>query len=116
MEKIRFKARMFVTLQYKGSQLKRNDNETIERYIRDIYLKSRGSVEITKADLVYQNRKSGRHDGYARGNYYDIEGFVEKRSTVEFTKFSVFHEARVDFFNAFPILSSSIKLISQQSC
>ena len=107
--KVKFTARMFVTLQYKNNNLmQRSANKTIPYYKRMI--KKQSFVSIDKFKLVYKNRKGGKHDQYAIGNYYDVEGTALKHKTKEMTKFMIFHNVRVDYWNCSPILYNSIKI------
>ena len=108
--KIKFTARMFVALGYKNTKLNRCPKAAIKYYQEIIKKESDNKLSIDKFKLVYKNRKGGKHDQYAIGNYYDVEGTALKHRTKEMTKFMIFHNVRVDYWNCSPILYNSIKI------
>lgn len=110
---VKFTARLFVTLTYKGKSMDRDMDSTLEGYIKAM---EKEGIIITSHSFVGLG-PSRMHDGYARGAYFNIEGTASYPATTALRlnksgwKFRIFSRARVDYFNAFPIRSSSIKLI-----
>lgn len=110
---IKFTARLFVTLTYKGKSLDRDMDKTLEGYIESM---RKEGIEITSHSFLTLG-PSGRHDGYASGAYFNIGGTAHYSSTAGYElnksgwRFRIFSGARVDYFNAYPILHNSIKLI-----
>lgn len=100
---------MFVTLRYKGWDKSRDESDTLTGYIKDWEKNYHGYLKIKKAELVKENCASGRHDGYATGNKYRIEGEVERFRTLEQTRFEIYHNVRNDYFCSEPVLYNSIK-------
>lgn len=99
----KFRAKLFVTLQYNKGK-KRDVTETLKWYKEEM---AKEGIIITKMELLKENSK----DRYAEGNKYLIEGVAKKYSADKYTKFFIFHDSRVDYFNAFPIKYNSIELL-----
>lgn len=117
MKHCNFTCKIFITLEYKDSEWRRDTSKTLDKYIKswiksDARCKYGGPLEIKEVRLIKENVKSGKHDGYAKGNLYEVFGIVgyDIPMTKSNLKFRIFHHARVDYFCAWPVLYNSIKI------
>lgn len=117
MESIKFSAQLFITQSYKDCTFVRDKDETVKSYLENLEKKG---IRITEMEFIKLG-KSGRHDGYAIGWHFNIKGeviftpdasyFLFPNAPMHTTRFYIFHNARIDYFNCFPILQSSIKFL-----
>lgn len=109
---------MFVTLGYVNSAMCRDAQETLDMYIENWKKNDAGGsygapLEIKEVTLLKENIKSGRHDGYATGNLYEIKGVAgynqDYREPKHLVRFRIYHTVRNDYYCAWPMLWGSIK-------
>jgi hypothetical protein len=119
MKEYNFTCKMFVTLSYKGSVMCRDAQETLDMYIdrwktNDSFGTYGAPLDIKEITLLKENIKSGRHDGYATGNLYEIKGVAAYNQDFKVPKhsvrFRIYHTVRNDYYCAWPILWNSIKI------